>query len=221
MRSFFAKINIWRKFTIGLTGLGLAGFLLFHMLGNLTLYLGEEAYNTYSHRLNSIPGIEVVKILLLLIFAIHAVWALALAFLNYQAKGSSPQKDSTNTFVHKTLWLQGTIILVFVILHLSNFKNGPSYPIEYDGTKMRDLSRLVIEVFQNPVQVFWYVLSLIILSFHLNHGLQASFRSLGFYHEKYTPTLQTLGLIYTVVIILGFISLPLYVFFFQGVQIGF
>ena len=220
MKSLFMQINIWRKVTIGLTGLGLAVFILLHMLGNLLLFAGDQAYNTYAHKLITNPAIIAMEALLLLIFTIHVIWALTLTFLNRQAKGVSPQKDSTNTLIHRTLWLQGVVILIFLILHLITFKYGPYYAVEYDGKMIRDLFRLVAEVFQSPVYVAWYIISLIILSFHLNHGLQASIRSLGFYNEKYTSKIQKFCLIYTLVVTVGFISQPL-LFFIQGGSFGF
>ncbi len=220
MKSLFIKINIWRKATIGLTGLGLSVFILAHMLGNLLLFVGEKEYNIYSHKLINNPGIIVIETLLLLVFAIHVIWALALTFFDKQAKGASPQKDSMNTLIQKTLWLQGIVILIFIIIHLITFKYGPYYKAEYDGQTVRNLFRLVSEVFQKPIYIVWYILSLVILSFHLNHGLQASIRSLGFYHEKYTPRIQKICLAYTLIVTLGFISQPLYVFFVQGGGFG-
>ena len=213
--------NVWRKATIGLTGLALALFILVHMLGNLFLFVGEKEYNLYAYGLKNLPGFFIAEIGVMLSFAIHVIWTLSLAFYNKKAKGGAPQKDSTNSLIHKTLWIQGIIILTFLVFHLITFEYGPYYEIEYDGKKVRNLFLLVTEVFQKPAYILWYIFSLVILSFHLNHGLRASFRSLGLYHEKYNSKIQIFCLAYTLIVILGFISQPVYVFLSQGGFLGF
>ncbi len=207
MKSIFLQSTVWRKVFIGLTGLGLAFFILIHMSGNLLLFVGEKSYNMYSHTLISNPLTLFFEIGLLLTFIIHILWALALAVHNRRTKGSSVEKDSANSLIHKTLWIQGVIILIFVILHLITFKFGTSYTAIYEGQEVRDLFRLVNEVFQKPLYVIWYLFSLLILAFHLNHGLQASLRSLGFYHKT---SLQRIGLIYSLIVTLGFMAQPVY-----------
>ena len=206
MKSIFIQSTVWRKVFVGLTGLGLAVFILIHMLGNLLLFAGEKNYNMYSHTLINSPFILFFEIGLIVIFSVHILWALALAVYNRKRKGTLAEKDS-NSLIHKTLWIQGIIILIFVILHLITFKFGAYYTTTYEGQEVRDLFRLVNEVFQKPLYVAWYLFSLLILSFHLNHGLQASLRSLGFYHQTY---LQRVGLIYSLIVTGGFIAQPLY-----------
>jgi len=204
MKSIFIS-TVWRKVFVGLTGLGLAIFILIHMSGNLLLFVGEESYNMYSHNLISNPLTLFCEIGLIIIFSIHILWALALALYNKNKKGLS-KKDS-NSLIHKTLWIQGIIILTFVILHLITFKFGAYYTAVYNGQEVRDLFRLVKEVFQKPLYVAWYLFSLSILFFHLNHGLQASLRSLGFYHQTY---IQRTGLIYSLIVTAGFMAQPVY-----------
>ena len=219
LKEFFIHSNVGRKTAVGLTGLVLSLFILTHLLGNFLLFVGPKAYNMYSHALISNPLIYIIEIFLLLSFLFHGLWALAITFANKKKKGVS--RDPHTSFIHKTLWIQGVIVLVFVILHLITFKYGPYYTVEYDGKEVRDLFLLVAEVFQKPIYVIWYIVSLIILSFHLAHGLQASIRSLGFYHELYTPLIRKVSLAYGVFTALGFIAQPLYFFFFyQGAGIG-
>lgn len=206
MKSLFLKSTVWRKIFVGLTGLGLALFVFVHMLGNLLLFIGAESYNMYSHNLISHPLTLFIEIGLLAIFSIHVIWASALAIYNKQTKGSSVEKDSANSLIHKTLWIQGVIILTFVVLHLITFKYGTYYTTVYNGQEVRDLFRLVYEVFQKPLYVIWYLFSLSILAFHLNHGLQASLRSLGIYHKS----IQKIGFIYSLIVTLGFMAQPIY-----------
>ena len=207
MKSVFLQTTVWQKVFVGLTGLGLAFFILIHMLGNLLLFVGAKSYNMYSHQLINNPLTLFFEIGLLLLFVVHIFWALGLTVYNKKKKGSSAVKDSANSLVHKTLWIQGIIILTFVILHLFTFKYGTHYTVIYEGQEIRDLFRLVEEVFQKPLYAVWYLFSLLILAVHLNHGLQASLRSLGFYQKPY---LQRIGFVYSLIVTAGFMAQPIY-----------
>lgn len=219
MKSFFISSSIGRKIAVGLTGIFLAFFILAHMAGNLLLFKSAEIYNRYAHSLTSNPIIIPLEVGLAGLFLIHIIWALALALYNRKSKG--PVKDTATSLIHKTLHLQGVVILVFTALHLYTFKYGTIYMAHYliDGqmTEVRDLFSLVAEVFNQHIYVIWYIFSLSILFIHLNHGLQASIRSVGFYHEKYTPLIKKIGLLYAILVSVGFISQPVYFYFFyQG-----
>ena len=109
----------------------------------------------------------------------------------------------------------GSLILVFIILHIITFKYGTHYDATYGGVVMRDLHRLIIEVFQQTEYVAWYLLCLVLLAFHLSHGFASSFQSLGFRHPKYSQPLKCLSVIYAVIVAVGFISQPLYVYFLR------
>ncbi len=210
MKSFFLTSTVGRKLTIGLTGIVLSLFVGMHMLGNLLLFISPYAYNIYSHSLINNPLILVIEVVLLVSFSIHSLWAIVLTIFNKKMKGQAPSPSTK--LIHKTLWIQGLIILIFVILHLITFKYGPVYWVTYDGQQVRDLFRLVAEVFQKPTYVIWYLLCLLILSFHLAHGLQASIRSIGFY----SSWVEKLSLAYSALVTLGFISQPLYFIFFYS-----
>ena len=106
------------------------------------------------------------------------------------------------------------VILVFIVLHLITFKYGEVYTTVVAGEEIRDLFRLVREVFQSPIYVGWYVFAVALLGFHLTHGFQSSLQTLGANHPKYTPGIKKVSLVYGLVISLGFIAQPVYMFFF-------
>lgn len=223
MKRLFISATIGRKALVGLTGIFLALFVLGHMSGNLLLFVDAKTYNMYSHALITHPLLIPLEIILSIIFITHILWALSLSLYNFRKKGY--HKDPTTSLINKTLWMQGIVILVFVVIHLWTFKFGAHYVVEYmlNGQKLevRDLFTLVAESFQSPIYVSWYVLAIFILFFHLNHGLQASLRSLGFYSDQWTPIVQRVGLFYAILVSLGFISQPLYFFFFyKGASFG-
>jgi succinate dehydrogenase / fumarate reductase, cytochrome b subunit len=105
------------------------------------------------------------------------------------------------------------MLLVFLILLLITFMYGAHYDTTIDGVVMRDLHRLVLEVFQSPIYVGWYLVALVLVGLHLSHGFYSSFCSLGFYHPRYSSMLNKLGYLYAFVVAAGFIVQPLYVFF--------
>ncbi len=127
-------------------------------------------------------------------FLAHFVIALALAWSNWKARdfkyampASGPKRT---TLTQRSLWAQGLLILVFMILHLITFKYGPHYVVDYGKGEIRDLHRLVIEVFNEPVYVVWYVVALVVLGFHLSHGVGSSLQTLGIHHIRYQRHLK-------------------------------
>lgn len=207
---------IGRKQLMGVTGLAWSLFVLSHMIGNLLIFAGADAYNQYSYALISNPLIYVAEAGLVLTLLVHVVNGLQLTFANRSAR---PQKYAMATngsksarFQSKFMAFHGTLILVFVILHLITFKYGTHYSTVVDGVEMRDLHRLVVEVFQSPGYIAWYVVALIGVGLHLSHGFYSSFASLGVYHPRLNKALSQFGYVYAVIVALGFIAPPLYVF---------
>jgi succinate dehydrogenase / fumarate reductase cytochrome b subunit len=201
---------------MGATGFGLCIFLLVHMAGNLFILVGPEAFNTYGNKIVTNELLYFAEVGLVVLFLTHILQALILSFKNRAARPVGyemlPSGDKHTTPVSRTLMAQGVIILVFVVLHLATFKYGAHYSVTYKGEEMRDLYRLVLEVFHKPGYVIWYVFALIVLSFHLGHGFYSSLQTMGLNHPKYTPTLKALGYGYDIIVTAGFIILPLYVY---------
>ena len=111
----------------------------------------------------------------------------------------------------------GLLVLVFIVIHLRTFKYGPAeaegYVSSIDGVEVRDLHRLVVEKFQQIEWVVGYVAAMILLGVHLSHAFWSAFQSLGFYHERYTPLLYSAGRALAVLISLGFLIIPIWIYF--------
>lgn len=213
--------TIGRKQLIGVSGLGLSLFLLTHMAGNLLIFKGPQAYNEYSHALISNPLIYAAEIGLLLMFLGHMVLAVRLTLANWSARGETryavlPNGEKGTSLIQRSLWAQGMLILVFIILHLITFKYGQHYMVDYGKGEIRDLHRLVIEVFEKPEYVVGYIIALVVLGLHLSHGVGSSLQTLGIHHVRYQRCFKAISIIYAVIVTLGFISQPLYVFFTRG-----
>lgn len=211
--------SVGRKQLIGLTGLGLCGFLFTHMAGNMLILVSAQKYNEYSHALISNPLIYAAEAGLLAMFVAHLLFALRLSWMNFQARDTRyavlPNGAKRTKWSQRTLWAQGLLILVFAILHVITFKYGPYYTVNYGGVEMRDLHKLVIEVFSMPGYVAWYVVALFVLFFHVCHGFGSAFQTLGINHPRYNPGIKALSWLYAIVVIGGFLSQPLYVLFFN------
>jgi succinate dehydrogenase / fumarate reductase, cytochrome b subunit len=209
--------TIGRKQLIGVSGIGLSLFVLMHMLGNLLILVGPKAYNNYSHSLTSNPLIYLAEAGLLAMFAMHLVIASMISLKNMGAREGRyavPAKGAKRTtLTQRSLWAQGLLILVFTILHLITFKYGPEYTANYGQGEIRDLHRLVIEVFKQPLYVGWYMVALLVLGFHLSHGVGSSFQTLGIHQVRFQGAIRRFSIFYAVIVSLGFIVQPLYVFF--------
>ncbi|MCB0356580.1 MAG: succinate dehydrogenase cytochrome b subunit [Bdellovibrionales bacterium] len=216
--SYFCS-TIGRKQMVGLTGLLLSLFVLSHMLGNLLIFKGPEAYNVYGHTLVSNPFIYVAEAGLVVLFFVHVLLGVWLTKLNKgardQAYAQAAEGDKATSLIQKTMIYQGVIIFVFVVWHLITFKYGPYY--EYtsikNGEVIRDLYKLLFEVFKDPKYVIGYVACVVVLGLHLSHGFSSSLRTLGFNHPKYDKKVRLLGSLYAALVLIGFLAQPLYVYF--------
>lgn len=216
----FLRSSIGKKYIMGLAGAGWTLFVAGHMAGNLFIFAGAESFNKYGHAIvSNKPLLYGTEVFLVTCLIVHVLMG---AILTLENKKAAPKKYAAmanekkrSTFASRTMAVHGTIILAFIIYHLITFKYGPHYWIEYDGERMRDLYRLVLEVFTDPVYVVGYVICLILLGIHLSHGASSVFQSFGINHPRYTPVIKTVGVIYALIVAGGFISQPLYVYFFQ------
>lgn len=214
----FLFTTILRKQVVALTGAGLSLFVLAHMLGNMLIFLGPEVYNTYSHKLISNPAIYLIEAALVFIFLVHVALAVTLNLRNKSARtqgyASGTNGNKAVTLASKTMVYQGVLLFVFIVLHLLTFKFGNYYQVDYNGLVIRDLYRLVIEVFQSPVYVVGYVFCMIVLLLHLSHGVSSVFQTLGLGHPRYKSRVDKMACAYSLIVALGFISQPVYVFLF-------
>ena len=215
-RQVFVRLNssIAKKQILALSGLGLCTFLVAHLAGNCLIYVGPEAFNLYAHALIENPFIYVAEAGLALLFLTHIGLALHLTWLNREARGVQYNKKVPTgrgaTMASSTMPLTGLTILIFLVLHIWHFKFGPYYYAEYDGLEVRDLYRLVVEYFQNPLAVGWYLLAMAALGLHLGHGVWSAFQSLGWHHPQYHNCCRFSSRAFALIVALGFAALPVY-----------
>lgn len=219
----FLTSSIGRKLIMSLTGLFLIQFLLVHLIGNLQLLVddGGEKFNLYAQFMTTNPVIKATSILLYSGILLHIIQGLLIWKQNSGSRNTryAVSKNPNVSFASKNMGWLGTIILVFLILHLWQFwfkmKFGTVDPVVYDGAQVKDLYTLVAATFKNPLYVIAYVIGMIVVGLHLKHGFQSSFQTLGLNHKKYTPLINGIGLIYSILVPLGFAIIPIYFYLFR------
>lgn len=207
---------------MSLTGLFLIVFLLVHLLGNLQLLAndGGESFNIYAKFMTTNPLIKFTSYGLYFFILLHAVQGLVIWSKNRTARGSQAyavkvtRAVNTNGTIAKSMGWLGTIILIFLLLHMYQFwlqmKMGAVNMVNYgDGEQVKDLYTLVAAAFADPLYVVIYVASMVVIAFHLWHGFQSAFQTLGINHKKYTPFIQLVGKGYSILIPLGFAIIPI------------
>lgn len=220
MPSRFRRVfssSVGTKLLMGLTGVALFVYMVLHLAGNALIFAGQDVFNEYSHALISNPLILPIEIGLLAIFLIHIYKAITMWRRNRAARpvGYARKELAGHTsrkgLASSTMIGSGLFILVFVIIHVKQFKFGTWYQVT-DST-VRDLYRTEVEVFNNPFWVVVYVIATLLVGLHLRHGFASAFQSLGLDHPVYTRRLTTLGLVFALLIGVGLAVIPVWVYF--------
>lgn len=213
--------SIGKKLMMALAGLFLVLFLLVHLGINLTLILFEDPriFNIGAHFMATNLVIKIVEALLFGAIILHILYGLILQIMNWLARPlryKIPNYAQTS-FFSKFMIHTALIILAFLVIHLADFyfktKFGHVEEVVYDGRHYHDLGTLVVEKFSIGGFVIFYIASFLFLGFHLLHGFQSAFRTLGLDHKVYTPVIKTLGVLYTLIIVAGFSVIPLVIYF--------
>lgn len=219
MRSRTFSSSIGSKLLIALTGLGLFIFLVGHLSGNLLFIVSPAAFNQYGHTMVNNPLIYAIEAGLAAVFLLHIYKTVR---LYAGAKAARPvgyaRKEwaagpSRKSWASTTMIFTGIVTFAFVILHLRAFKFGAWYQAEGG---IRDLYRLQMEIFSSPAYVAFYMVSMVIIGFHLWHGVASAAQSLGIDHPRYTPKILWIGRALAVLIAGGFFILPLYTYVMGG-----
>jgi len=219
--------SIGKKILSGITGLALCGFVIAHLAGNLLLLVGANPFNEYTRFLSTFAHgffLPVAETGLVVLFLAHAYSGIRVALDRRSARPQRNAKSgnaggpSQKTFASRTMVYTGIVLLLFLIGHVYTFRLGPAeaegYVTVLDGHEARDLYRLVIETFQDELVVGVYTAVMLLLGFHLRHGFWSAFQSLGANNPKYMPWITTIGVAFAVIIAVGFLCIPLYIYMF-------
>jgi len=199
--------SVGKKLMMAVTGLFFCVFLVLHLAGNMTIYMGKDAFISYAEHLHSLGPLLILAEWGLLFFAvIHISTGLFLFYQNFKAR---PTRYAVNkraggrTLGSATMPYTGVILLFFVIYHLFNF--------HFVDKTHTTISQIVSTAFAQPSYVLIYTVAMIIAAVHVSHGFWSAFQTLGANHPKYTPLLRGLSLVFSLLVGIGFGFIPIYV----------
>ncbi len=220
----FLTSSIGQKLVMSLTGLFLMLFLVIHLLGNLLLMLddGGEAFNLYAKKMTTDPIIKTVSYVLYISILIHAIQGWLLWVKNRKARGpvgyavKVTKAVKTSAFASTRMGALGTIIFIFILIHLYQFwlqmKLDKLPYMTIEGKEYKDLYYIVSLTYENAGFVIFYVVSMVVIAFHLWHGFQSAFQTLGLEHRKYTPIVKFVGKVYSIIVPALFALIPIYMY---------
>jgi succinate dehydrogenase / fumarate reductase, cytochrome b subunit len=212
--------SLGKKIITGITGLGLILFVIFHLLGNFLIISDRQAYNQLGNWLESLNFLFYgVELILLTVVVLHIVVGIAIRIQSQQARplayhqfksAGVPSKQSLSS---RSMAITGVIIMFFLVWHIASFKFGTYYSTTVNGIPMRDLSKLVVEEFHNPVNTFGYLGAILLVGVHLRHGFWSAWQSLGVLNGNNSTWIYQISLLLAIVITLGFTIIPLTIYF--------
>jgi succinate dehydrogenase / fumarate reductase, cytochrome b subunit len=214
--------SIGRKLIMALMGLFLCAFLVVHLGINLTLIFctTTETFNKAAHFMGTNPVIKVMEIGLFGGILLHMLYAAILTIKNWFARpvGYQVGNNQQLSFFSKYMVHTAVIVTIFIVLHLFDFYVkakflGEAPEVVYGGKSYHDLGALVIERFHIGWVVGFYLIALFGLGFHLIHGFQSAFQTIGLNHPVYTPIIKGIGYVYAISVTLGFMAIPVVVYF--------
>lgn len=207
----FIDSSLGKKLVMAVTGLFLYIYLIIHLVANLFI-LGKtgDAFNAYAEFMASsfnIP-VRIIEIVLFLAFIYHIINGIRLWFLNRSARGidyNYKNQSANSTFYSRFMIQSGIVVLIFLVIHLLDFfipSRFGDFPMTmYDAAVMK---------FNNTWWSLIYIAAMILLAFHLVHAFQSGFQTLGLRHNKYTQFIKGFGVVFSIMICLGFAIIPLY-----------
>jgi succinate dehydrogenase / fumarate reductase cytochrome b subunit len=200
------------------TGLFISLFLIEHLVGNLLLLVNDKGkvYESFTEVMASgynIP-VRIIEVFLFIFFIYHIIDGIRLWWSNRNTRNirykvNNPSENSS--FFSRFMIQSGTIVFIFLVIHLKTF----FFPYRF-GNPGNTMYQGAVEAFSSPWYSGFYLLALILLAFHLIHGVQSAFQTLGLNHKKYTPVIKTLGVIFSIILCAGFALIPVYFLFSTG-----
>ncbi|MTI32046.1 succinate dehydrogenase cytochrome b subunit [Xanthovirga aplysinae] len=215
--------TLGKKLIMSATGLFLILFLIGHVAGNLQIFFAEadngRLFNEYALFMTTNPAVKVLSYLTYISILGHVFYSIALTQRNKKARpvGYSVENASANSaWTSRNMGVLGTFVLIFLVIHLKSFwyeMHWGGIPVQnYDGQEVKDLYVIVKAAFSQLWYVGLYVFCMILLAFHLSHGFQSAFQTLGLNHKKYTPLIKKVGMAFAIIVPLLFALMPIYVY---------
>jgi succinate dehydrogenase / fumarate reductase cytochrome b subunit len=211
---------VGKKYVMAITGIGMMGFVLFHMIGNLKMYQGADDLNKYAEFLKKLlyplaPKEAVLWILrggLITMLVLHLHAALTLTRLNRHArpvKYQSARDYQVASFASRSMRLSGLVVIAFLVWHLLDLTFGTVNTVGADGEFVRaEVYDNVVRSFDRPVVAVFYIIANVLLGIHLFHGSWSIFQSLGWNNPRFNKWRRAFAGGFATVVVVGNISFP-------------
>lgn len=221
MNRLFHLLNttIGRKLIVALSGIFLLLFVIGHVVGNLTVYIGPSSLNSYAHWLQESPILWFVRLGMLAIVFIHIALAIkvSLESLGARKQGYQSGRSFLAVLIEHRMMISGLLLLFFIIGHIAHLTLGVGvgeYFNRVDERGFVDVYARVVIGFQNPFIAWSYIISMLLLAVHLKHSVRALFQTLGFFNENYFSFFEFLSWVIAIFVFIGLCSIPV------AVQLG-
>lgn len=204
----FYGSTVGKKAVMAVSGIALFLFVIAHLVGNLQFFEGPEKMAAYGRFLRVEPALLwTARIGLLVMVALHIWSSVLLALRKNEARpqGYVKKKAVSSTYASRTMYWSGPIVAAFIVYHLLDLTLGVVNPGYQEGAIYENMVRS----FRNPAVSIFYVVAMGMLCMHLFHGAWSMFQTLGFSSPRYTPLLKSLAAVVSILIFLGFVSIPL------------
>ena len=211
---------VGKKYVMAITGIGMMGFVLFHMIGNLKMYQGADDLNKYAEFLKKLlyplaPKEAVLWILrggLITMLVLHLHAALTLTRLNRHArpvKYQSARDYQVASFASRSMRLSGLVVIAFLVWHLLDLTFGAVNTVGADGEFVRaEVYDNVVRSFDRPVVAVFYIIANVLLGIHLFHGSWSICQSLGWNNPRFNKWRRAFAGGFATVVVVGNISFP-------------
>lgn len=214
----FLNTTIGRKLLVALSGIFLVLFVIGHVVGNLTVYIGPSALNGYAHWLQENPLLWFIRLGMLIIVSVHIALAIKVSLESIGARKQGYQSGRTlyQLLVDHRMMISGLLLFLFIIGHIAHLTLGVGvgeYFNRVDERGFVDVYARVVIGFQNPFIAWGYIVSMVLLAVHLKHSVRALFQTLGFFHENYFSFYELLSWAIAIFVFIGLCSIPVAVQF--------
>ncbi len=219
--SEFFTSSIGKKFIMSLTGISLIAFLVVHVGINATIWAndGGDMFNKASHFMGTTVVIRILEVGLFVGLILHIIQGLVLEIQNRSRRKTGYAVSLGNRgskWYSRSMGLLGTLLLFFLIMHLSHFWVPSRFSdlptVDIDGKEVANQYAEIVRVFQNPLVDVLYVLGCTSLLYHLLHGFQSAFRTLGVPNGKYMVLIKRVGFAFSVIVCVAFAMMPVSVY---------
>ncbi len=198
---------------------GLIMFLMFlipHMGGNILFLFGPELFNSYAHHLHKLVPIVIgIEVLMLISISVHMVMGIRVVLANNKAKSKrlSQKSSKERSLAARLMPVSGGMIFIFIVKHLIDFTiAGEKAEIDMHGQTGHDVYGMVLDKFQDPVHVAFYVLFMVAVGLHLSHALQSALQTYGIYVPREGSKIKKVSTIIATLMAATFAIIPIIAF---------